>query len=119
LNRPVDKLKAYDPNSQVFTDIGSGLNCRKHGLTALVKLLVTGRVKELVLTDKDRLLRLGSELIFRIWDCYPVQVTILNDDGTNTAETQMAEDILAIRTVVSVMILQVTVARFTVISMEI
>jgi predicted site-specific integrase-resolvase len=70
LPRQVEKLKAFDPNIQVFTDIGSGLNCKKRGLTALVKLLLTGRVKELVLTYKDRLLRFGSELIFLICECY-------------------------------------------------
>ena len=101
LPRQVDKLKAYAPTIQVYTDIGSGLNCKKRGLTAFVKLLLTGRVKELVLTYKDRLLRFGSELIFLICDCYQVKVTLLNDDGTQTVETQMAEDILAILTVFS------------------
>ncbi len=101
LPRQVEKLKDYDAGVQVYTDIGSGLNCKKRGLTALVKILLTGRVKELVLTYKDRLLRFGSELIFLICDCYGVKVTILNDDGTKQAETQMAEDILAIRTVFS------------------
>jgi predicted site-specific integrase-resolvase len=86
LPRQVDKLKAYARTIQVYTDIGSGLNCKKRGLTALVKLLLTGRVKELVLTYKDRLLRFGSELIFLICDCYQVKVTLLNDDGTQTVE---------------------------------
>ena len=62
-------LKAYNATVQVHTDIGSGLNCKKRGLIALVKILLTGRVKELVLTYKDRLLRFGSELIFLIRDC--------------------------------------------------
>lgn len=101
LPRQVDKLKHYAPSIQVYTDIGSGLNCKKRGLTALVKLLLTGRVKERVMTYKDRWLRFGSELIFLICDCYNVKVTILNDDGTKTVETQMAEDILAILTVFS------------------
>jgi len=101
LPRQVEKLKAYAPGLVVYTDIGSGLNCRKRGLTALVKLLLTGRVRELVLTYKDRLLRFGSELIFLICDCFGVKVTILNDDGTKGMETQMAEDILAILTVFS------------------
>ena len=57
-------LKAYNATVQVYTDIGSGLNCRKRGLIALVKILLTGLAKELVLTNKDRLLRFGSELIF-------------------------------------------------------
>ena len=85
-------LKAYNATVQVYTGIGSGLNCKKRGLIALVKILLTGRVKELVLTNKDRLLRFGSELIFLIGDCYEVKITILTDDGSEAAKTQMAED---------------------------
>ena len=101
LPRQVDKLKGYNSATQVYTDIGSGLNCNKRGLRAMVKLLLTGRVKELVMTYKDRLLRFGSELIFLVCECYGIKVTILNDDGSKTVETQMTEDILAILTVFS------------------
>lgn len=101
LPRQVDKLKGYNPATQVYTDIGSGLNYNKRGLRALVKLLLTGRGTELVMTYKDRLLRFGSELIFLVCECYGIKVTILNDDGSKTVETQMTEDILAILTVFS------------------
>ena len=85
-------LKAYHATAQVYTEIGSGLNCKKRRLIALVKILLTGRVKELVPTNKDRLLRFGSELIFLICDCYEVKITILTDDGSEAGKTQMAED---------------------------
>jgi len=101
LPRQVAKIKENTEVSQVFTDIGSGLNYKKRGLTALVKLILTGKVKELVITYKDRLLRFGTELIFLICDIFNVKVTILNDDGNKTIEVEMSEDILAILTVFS------------------
>ena len=97
--RQVEKLQAYDSKLLLFTDIGSGLNCRKRGLRALIKLILTGQVKELVLTYKDRLLRFGSELVFLVCECFSVKVTILNETTVETMENQMSKDILAILTV--------------------
>ena len=38
---------------ETISDIGSGINYNKRGLTKLVKLLLTGEVKRLVITHKD------------------------------------------------------------------
>ena len=99
LPRQVEKLKAYAPKLLPFTDVGSGLNCRKRGLRALMKVILTGQVKELVLTYKDRLLRFGSELVFLVCDCFNIKVTSLNESSVETMENQMSKDILAILTV--------------------
>ena len=49
---------------EVIADLGSGLNDRKKGLNRLLALVLHKRMRHLVLTHKDRLLRFGSELIF-------------------------------------------------------
>ena len=43
---------------EVISDLGSGLNYRKKGLIKLIKLICSEQVERLVLTHKDRLLRL-------------------------------------------------------------
>ena len=45
---------------EVISDIGSGINYNKRGLTKLIRLLLSGEVKRLVITNKDRLLRFGA-----------------------------------------------------------
>jgi putative resolvase len=45
----------------VIRDLGSGLNYRKKGLRHLLELIPHKRIRRLVLTHKDRLLRFGSD----------------------------------------------------------
>ncbi|MNT04190.1 hypothetical protein D3C72_1387590 [compost metagenome] len=51
---------------EVITDLGSGLSYKKRGLLKLLTEILHHRVRRLVLVTKDRLLRFGSELLFRI-----------------------------------------------------
>ena len=51
---------------EVIADLGSGLNYRKKGLNRLLELVLHKRIRRLVLTHKDRLLRFGAELIFAL-----------------------------------------------------
>ena len=39
---------------EVISDIGSGINYNKRGLTKLIKLLLLGEVRRLVITNKDQ-----------------------------------------------------------------
>ena len=82
-------------------DIGSGLNCRKPRLKKLLALLVSGSVRELVLTYKDRLLRFGSELAFQLGSRLGIKVTVLDDAAPKSPAAAFADDVLAIITVFS------------------
>ena len=63
---------------ELITDLGSGMNYYKKGLTALISRILDDGVKRLVLTHKDRLLRFGAELIFSICEAKGVEVVIIN-----------------------------------------
>ena len=103
LPRQADRLTrhAADRPVLIIKDIGSGLNCNKPGLKKLLALLITGTVRELILTFKDRLLRFGSELIFFICKQLGVVVTILDHPEEKTMEETFTQDVLAILTVFS------------------
>ena len=49
---------------EVIQDLGSGMNYYKKGLKRLLELILEGKIRRLVLTHKDRLLRFGAELIY-------------------------------------------------------
>ena len=53
-------------NYEVIKDLGSGVNYKKRGLNKLLELICAGKVAKLVLTHKDRLLRFGSPLLFKL-----------------------------------------------------
>jgi predicted site-specific integrase-resolvase len=99
-------LEAYCDNlgwNKIYTltDIGSGLNYKKKGLLKLIDLLQRNEVERLVITDKDRLLRFGSELIFALCEGNSTEVIILNKPTSIEPEQEMCEDILSIITVFS------------------
>jgi len=62
---------------------------------------LTGRSGALVITHKDRLLRLGAELVFAICKARGVEVVILNQGEDTTFEEDLATDVLEIITVFS------------------
>ncbi|MGQ7935443.1 IS607 family transposase [Paraburkholderia sp. D1E] len=86
---------------EVVTDLGSRLNYRKKGLERLMSDILRGRVARLVLVMKDRLLRFGSELLFRICEFFHVEVVVLDAVPDVSREQQLTEDLVEILTVFS------------------
>lgn len=87
---------------ELITDLGSGMNYYKKGLTALISSILDDGVKRLVLTHKDRLLRFGAELIFSICEAKGVEVVIINRGEEKASfEEDFAKDVLEIITVFS------------------
>lgn len=87
---------------ELITDLGSGMNYYKKGLTSLISRILDDGVKRLVLTHKDRLLRFGAELIFSICEAKGVEVVIINRGEEKASfEEDFAKDVLEIITVFS------------------
>lgn len=82
-------------------DLGSGLNYKKPGLAKLLRLMLSGRVRRLVLITKDRLLRFGSELVFQLFKALGVEVVVLDAQPDIPKTQQLTEDLVEILTVFS------------------
>lgn len=102
LERQETLLKTAFPDSEVITDIGSGLNYNKAGLSKLVEMVCREQISRIVVTFKDRLLRFGYELFSKMCKEHNVQIVVyadqLNDKSqTEDMETQeLQEDLLSI-----------------------
>ncbi len=83
----------------VIQDLGSGLNYKKSGFKQLLLLLLQGKVKERILTHKDRLLRFGSEIIFQMCHHFGVTVTILDQAEELPPMEKFCRDLVEIMTV--------------------
>jgi putative resolvase len=86
---------------EILSDIGSGLNYNKSGLRDLLDRIADGAVSRLVIADKDRLLRFGSELIFAMCAKQGIPVLVLNQNPAASFEEDLAKDVLEIVTVFS------------------
>jgi putative resolvase len=106
LERQAQLLEAYcaprGRTDEIVTDLGSGMNDRKMGLKRLLDEIVEDKVERLVITHKDRLLRLGAELVFAICDAKGVEVVILNQGEDTSFEEDLAREVLEIITSFSV-----------------
>jgi putative resolvase len=86
---------------EIITDLGSGLNYRKKGLNRLLDMILHKRIRRLVLTHKDRLLRFGSELVFAMCELQNIEIVIINKGDPPTFEEELASDVIEIITVFS------------------
>ena len=84
---------------EVISDLGSGMNYKKRGLKLLLDAILGHKIKRLVVTHKDRLLRFGAELIFTLCEIHHVEVVIVNQGEDLSFEEELAQDALEIITV--------------------
>ena len=101
LERQKNRLSVYAANNgwndvEVVADTGSGLNCRRKGLLHLLDMLLKREVCRLVIENKDRLLRFGAELLFKVCQAMGVEVVITDKDGAASAELDLAKDVISI-----------------------
>ena len=75
------------------------MNYNKKGLLHLLELIVQGEMSRLVITHKDRLLRFGGEIIFRICELKGIEVVIINKGEQPSFEEELTQDVLEIMTV--------------------
>lgn len=85
--------------TEIIRDLGSGMNYNKKGLLRLLELIVQGEMSRLVITHKDRLLRFGGEIIFRICELKGIEVVIINKGEQPSFEEELTRDVMEIMTV--------------------
>jgi predicted site-specific integrase-resolvase len=85
--------------TEIIRDLGSGMNYNKKGLLRLLELMVRGQMSRLVITHKDRLLRFGAEIVFRICELKGIEVVIINKGEQPSFEEELTHDVMEIMTV--------------------
>ena len=78
----------------VIRDVGSGMDYRKEGLRKLLELILRGRVRRLVITHRDRLLRFGAELVFILCELQGIEIVNLNQDEWPDFYDELGQDFL-------------------------
>ena len=85
--------------TEIIRDLGSGMNYNNQGLGRLLELMVHGQMSRLVITHKDRLLRFGAEIVFRICELKGIEVVIINKSKQPSFEEEFTRDVMEILTV--------------------
>lgn len=97
LERQALVLEAYclhhGYNFEIIKDLGSGLNYKKRGLQKLLQLIISGQIDRLVITNKDRLLRFGSELIFSLCEYSGVEKALYRPYQSVSCASKLGEQV--------------------------
>ncbi len=101
LNNQIDLLKKLYPDYELLYDIGSGINFKRKNFNKIIKYGIEGKLDTLVLTYKDRLCRIGYELVENILkENSNTNIIIINDELKSPQE-EVIEDLIQIITVFS------------------
>lgn len=100
LKRQIEQMKMLYPNYEVISDIGSSLNFERKGLQEIIDLAIDGKINNLIIAYKDRLARIGYELIENIITKYSNgKIIITNSSEEKTPEEELTKDIITIMNV--------------------
>lgn len=100
LSRQIKYVQKKYPKHRIITDVGSGINFKRKGLQEILELAMQKNLKEVVVAYKDRLARIGFDLIKFIIEENGGKIVVLNKNEVSE-ETEFAEDIISIITVFS------------------
>jgi len=101
LENQVAYLKNKYPTYEIIQDIGSGINFKRRGLIKIIDLAIRNELENLVITYKDRLCRIGYDLIEHILISYSNTNIVIEEKSDTSKEDEIVEDILQIITVFS------------------
>ena len=101
LVRQVSYLTDKYPEHEIIKDIGSGINFKRKGLLKLIDLAMLNKLEDVVITYKDRLCRIGYDLIEHIIKTYSNAKIIIENIESKSSAQEITEDLIEIITVYS------------------
>jgi predicted site-specific integrase-resolvase len=99
LSRQVEYVKSRRPEYASYiavSDVGSGINFKRKGLSSILDACLRGTVGEIVVAHRDRLSRFGFDLIELIVSKSGGTITVLDDQRNKSSEQDLSEDLLSI-----------------------
>ena len=101
LERQIKFLKEYCVSngyivSEVYSDIGSGMNESRRQLNRLLEQVKENQIKKIVISNKDRLTRFGFGYIETFCSMFNTKIEVVNLDSEKSFQEELSEDLIAI-----------------------
>ena len=93
LQTQIDLFKSKFPEAEIVTEIASGLEFNRKWLQFTLKKMSSGVIERVVVTNKDRLYRVGLELFEFILREHNVELLVLVQEGKFNDTNESARDI--------------------------
>lgn len=84
--------------SKVYQDIASGMNENRKDFNILINDVISGKIKNIYISFKDRLTRFGFDYFKNLFQKYNVNITILDEleESNKTFQDELTEDLISI-----------------------
>jgi len=100
LIRQIKYMKDRFPLYEIISDIGSGINFNRKGIKQIIEYAIKGEIEEVVIAYKDRLARIGYDIIeFLIKQYSNGKILIINKSEEETPIEELTKDIMTIMNV--------------------
>ena len=97
LSRQLEYLRKPEYASYTaVTDIASGINFKRKGLSTILESCLQNCIGELVVAHRDRLCRFGFDLIELLVSKAGGKIIVLEDSNDKTSEQELTEDLMSI-----------------------
>jgi predicted site-specific integrase-resolvase len=96
IKRPKFLKRPEFSDYSVITDIASGINFKRIGLSTILDACLQRNIGNIVIAHKDRLCRFGFELIDELVKKGGGSITILAKDNNKTDEQELSDNLLSI-----------------------
>ena len=94
LTRQIQSIIYSNKTIRIYKDIASGLNFKRKEFRKLTDDICKGKVKQLIVTDRDRLLRFGLGLFKHMCDLHNCEIVVLHD--SEDEDISLQNDLLSI-----------------------
>lgn len=84
--------------SKVYQDISSGMNENRKDFNILINDVISGKIKNIYISFKDRLTRFGFDYFKNLFQKYNVNIIILDEleESNKTFQDELTEDLISI-----------------------
>ena len=83
--------------SDVYSDIGSGINFDRKEFQRLVNDVVNHKISKIYVTYKDRLSRISFEMFRKLFENFNCEIVVLNEvDDSKTIEKEIFSEIIGL-----------------------
>ncbi len=98
LERQINRLKSVSPESEVFSDVRSGMRFNRKGFMSLLELIEKDKVSTVYITHKDRIARFGFDLVERICMIHGTEIVEADGEEIFSANEELTKDLISIIT---------------------
>jgi putative resolvase len=96
LKRQISYMQEKYPEHTIIQDISSGLNFKRKGLRTILELAMSKKLKQVVVSYRDRLCRFGFELLEWIFSTNGVELVVLHPKLDASETSELTDDLLSI-----------------------